>query len=213
MAKQLLDRSNVVPVLEQVRRERMAEGMTAGGLGYACLPNGLPNRALQDGLMEMMPAPLPALGIAVVSGCGKDPLPDPFPTRVRVFSAEGGRQFDPPGAVCNVLFVMALHDLEMAPKRLPDYPGQNGQPVAVPLAASNDDVVRPEIDVLHAKPGAFEEAEAASIEKARHEFRGPTQVRDDRAYLFTREDHRKASRAARAHEIVEPRSSTPRTLR
>src|ERR1051325_112575 len=152
-----------------------------------------------------MPAALPALGIAVQSGCGKNPLPRPLPTRVRVFSAEGSRQLDPPGMVCNVVFVMALHDLEMTPKRLPDDPGQNGQPVAVPLAASNDDVVRPEVDVLHAKPGAFEKAEAASIEKARHEFRGTTKVRDDRAYLLTREDHRKAPRAACAHEIVEPR--------
>src|ERR1051325_10839018 len=152
-----------------------------------------------------MPAALPALGIAVQSGCGKNPLPRPLPTRVRVFSAEGSRQLDPPGMVCNVVFVMALHDLEMTPKRVPDDPGQNGQPVAVPLAASNDDVVRPEVDVLHAKPGAFEQAEAASSERAPHELRAPTKWRVDRAYLPRREAHRKAPGAAGAHEIAEPR--------
>ena len=51
MAEQFLNRSNVVPVLEQVRRKRMAERVTAGPFRNPRPADRCGDRALDDGFM------------------------------------------------------------------------------------------------------------------------------------------------------------------
>jgi hypothetical protein len=65
MPKELLNRSNIVSVFQQVRREGMPERMTTGRFGDPGCPHGLSDRSLQDGFVEVMPLPLASLLILV----------------------------------------------------------------------------------------------------------------------------------------------------
>jgi hypothetical protein len=155
--------------------------------------------------VKMVTAPLSRLGISVRSRGRKDPLPSPLTTGIRVLPRESGRKLDPSCTPCDILLVTPLHDREMAAQRLPDDAGQNRQPVAIALPATNDDVVRRKVHVLHAKPRAFEKAEAAPVEQERHELRRSAQVRDDHGDLLAGKNHRKPAGATGADELVEPR--------
>ncbi len=54
MAEELLHRANVVPAIEQVRGEAVAEGMTAGSFGQAGFPHGNLNGVLKVFLLNMV---------------------------------------------------------------------------------------------------------------------------------------------------------------
>jgi len=51
VAQELLDRSDVVPIVQQMGGEGVAEGVTAYALGDARGVRGSPDRALQDRFM------------------------------------------------------------------------------------------------------------------------------------------------------------------
>jgi hypothetical protein len=74
MPQQFVDRSNVIPRLEQVRRKRVSQRMAGGGAGNARSPGGVLDSALQDGLVQVMPPPFACLLIHVEPGRGLDPL-------------------------------------------------------------------------------------------------------------------------------------------
>lgn len=54
VAEKFLDGADVAAVLEQVGRERVAEGVAGGALGDARGEHSAANGALQDGLVQMM---------------------------------------------------------------------------------------------------------------------------------------------------------------
>jgi hypothetical protein len=60
MPEQLLDSTNVVTVLEQVSGKRVTERVAAGGLGDFGLAQRPLDRALDDGLVQMVAAALAA---------------------------------------------------------------------------------------------------------------------------------------------------------
>jgi len=55
VSEQFLDRANIVPIFEQVRREGVAQGMAARVLGEPGFATGFFDRFLEDGFMEMVP--------------------------------------------------------------------------------------------------------------------------------------------------------------
>jgi len=57
MPKQLLHRPNIIAILEQVSRERMAEGVTTGRLAHPRLAGSLFDGLLYDGFVEMVLVP------------------------------------------------------------------------------------------------------------------------------------------------------------
>ena len=61
MTEQLLNRANIISVLQKVRRERVAERMTARRLGDARPQTGRMKCLLQYGLMKVMATPDPRL--------------------------------------------------------------------------------------------------------------------------------------------------------
>jgi hypothetical protein len=68
MAEQLLDRSNVVPILQKMRRKRVPEAVTGRPVRQACSNDGLTEGPLNRGFVEVMPAALAGWGVNVVSG-------------------------------------------------------------------------------------------------------------------------------------------------
>jgi len=58
---QLLNRADVATVLEQMRRERVPQGVTSGALGETESQHGGAEGVLDDGLVQVVPAPLKAI--------------------------------------------------------------------------------------------------------------------------------------------------------
>ena len=56
--EQFLHGADIVAVLEQVGRERMAEGVARCRLRDARAADGIPDGTLHDGLVQVVPAPL-----------------------------------------------------------------------------------------------------------------------------------------------------------
>src|SRR5262245_36221587 len=63
MPEQLLDGADVVPSLEQMRREAVAQRVRADGLDDAGVPAGLADGTLNDGFVLMVAPGLPGAGI------------------------------------------------------------------------------------------------------------------------------------------------------
>jgi hypothetical protein len=97
------------------------------------------HRALQDRLVQVMPAPLAGEPIHIHAGRREYPLPHPLSTRIRVFPSEGRRKLDPAGSGLKVSAMLRPHGLQMTSEiRL--YRGwQHRHSVLVTLAAPHDE--------------------------------------------------------------------------
>ena len=149
VAEQLLDRADVVTVLEQMGRERVPESVASGGLRDPRAQDGFPHRALQDRLVQVMPPPLPGLGVYVDARGGEHPLPSPLATGVRILAPECVRQRHPAGAGGEVALVLAAHRFDNAPERVVQDGGYHGATIAIAFAGAHHDLIPTEVDVLH----------------------------------------------------------------
>ena len=86
MPEKLLDRPDVVAVLQQVRGERVAEGMAGGALLDGGSPDGLPHGTLKHGFVQVVAAALARCALDVDPGSREHPLPGPFPACVRILA-------------------------------------------------------------------------------------------------------------------------------
>jgi hypothetical protein len=78
-------------VLEEVGGERMTERVRRGALRDTGALDCLLDRALQHGLVEVMPAALSSLSIDVYPGGREHPLSGPLPPRVGVLAGKSPR--------------------------------------------------------------------------------------------------------------------------
>ena len=84
VTEQLLDRPDVVPVLEKVRREGVPERVASHSLRRAARQRRRSNRTLQTLLVHVMPSPNSAPQIDRQLPGRKQPLPRPLASRIRV---------------------------------------------------------------------------------------------------------------------------------
>ena len=87
--EEFLHGSDVVAVFQQVSGEGVAEGVGAGALGDAGMPDRVSDRPLKDGLMEVVTAVLAGRSLNVDSGGRGDPLSRPLAAGVGVLAGEG----------------------------------------------------------------------------------------------------------------------------
>ena len=78
MAEQLLDGADVVAVLQQVGGEAVTEGMAGSVLDQPGSAHGVPEGALDRGLVEVMSPDCAAFQVAKPAGGGEDVLPAPL---------------------------------------------------------------------------------------------------------------------------------------
>lgn len=75
---------------------------------------------------------------------------------------------------------------ELLGQRGLDRGGQHRRPILVALAVADDDLVRREVDVLHAQPTAFQQAPPRPVQHERHEPGRAVEPLENGADLVTR---------------------------
>ena len=120
VTEQLLDGANVAAALEQVGGERVAEGVAGRALGDSGSEHGPPDGLLEHGLVQVVAAALPRLGVQVEPGCGEDLLPGPVPPRIRELVAERVGELDPAGAGSEIAPVLLPRTLDVGAEVGPD---------------------------------------------------------------------------------------------
>jgi hypothetical protein len=109
--EEFLNGADVVPVLEQMGGEGVTQGVGRGALRDPD-PSHCPfDHALEDGLVQVVLMPLAGVPVHIKTRRWEDPLPHPFPPRVRILPPERGREFDPPGSVLKVAAVLFANGL------------------------------------------------------------------------------------------------------
>jgi hypothetical protein len=80
---------------------------------------------------------------------------------------------------------------------------QNRDAIPPAFSVSYDDRPAIEVQILDAKPQAFEQPKPGAVQEARHHPADPGQLRQDGSDLLSREHHRQARRAACSREVAE----------
>jgi hypothetical protein len=94
MAEQLLDRADVITVLQQMRGKRMAKRMWLDLLINLCQVNRVPNDTLENAFMNMMPHCFSSLWVYGALTCRKDILPAKFAVGIWIFALQRVRKMN-----------------------------------------------------------------------------------------------------------------------
>ena len=86
-----------------------------------------------------------------------------------------------------------------------DRGGQHRHPILVALAVADDDLVRREVDVLHAQATAFQQAQARAVQQERHEPGHAVEPLQDGADLVPRQHDGEVQGPLGPDDVVEPR--------
>mgnify|MGYP002476047338 CR=1 FL=1 len=106
----------------------------------------------------------PGTGVDRTLGRRKDPLPRPLRGRVGIFDVQRLRKHDPAESVGQIFQVHSSDLFEMRAQRLTGGLREHGNPVLVPLAITNDDLLAVEVEVLHPQSQAVEKAQTRTVE-------------------------------------------------
>ena len=87
------------------------------------------DRALQDGLVEVMPAAPAGLSVYVDTGCREAPLPSPFPPGFRVLPSHAVWHFNPSCAVFEIPPMLQVGELKVLSQVGSDFLGQQRHPI------------------------------------------------------------------------------------
>jgi hypothetical protein len=82
---------------------------------------------------------------------------------------------------------------------------QHRHPILPPLAVADDDLVRREVDVLHAQVTAFQQPKSRAVQEEGHEAWHAVEPLKDGAHLLTRQDDGQMLGPLGSDDIVEPR--------
>lgn len=167
--EKFLNGPDVVAAFQELRGERMPESMASGSFGQAGLLHRAVDRLLDDGFVNVMPSLIARLRVPPAVFLWEYPLPTPFLRRVGILAVQRVGQQDAAPAVGQVAFVDRLDALEVVLQRNLKRRGQHGDSVLGALSVADKDFVAPEVDILHAQPQAFHEAQARSVHQRRHE--------------------------------------------
>lgn len=169
MAEEVLEHPDIHPLFQQVGGEAVAQGMTADLLVYPGQLRRPLYRLLQTGFKNMVAHLFAGTGINGPFACREYPLPAGLPGGIEVFSGQGLGEVDFAETGLQVLMMEFFNLLDVSEQLLVEIPGQDGSPVLATLAASDEDKILAEINVLDAETDAFHETQAAAVEDSGHQ--------------------------------------------
>ena len=133
MTHQLLDRPDVVTVLEKVCGERMTECVAGAMFLDAGQRHCFFDGALKDGFVQMVPASNSGFWIQIVPMRGKYPLPSPCVVCIRVLSAKRFRQSNVAATFLQIFSELNVNILEVQFEAGLDGGGKNRDAILVPF--------------------------------------------------------------------------------
>ena len=210
--QQFLDRADVVPRLQQMRRERMAQGMAGRRLDDPGPQARAPHRTLQRRLINMVATHQPAARILRWRQRRKHVEPAQLAVGTRVFRCKRVRQphTGQPGRA--IPLMDRRRPRNRLRQRLRQPLRQRYPPIPIALPRTHGDLVAIEIDILHPQADAFHQAQARPIQQRRLQPRLTVQHRQQAIDLVPRQHHRHPPRSLRTRHILKPRQLQPQHL-
>ena len=212
VAHQLLDGADVVARLQQVRGERVPQGVAGGWLGQAGATARLAHGVLHHAFVQVVAALVLRLGVAVPARGREHPLPVDVARGARILQRQRVGQRHVAGARGHVLRVQLAHARQLLLQRRPRAGRQHGAPVLAALAATHRQLVGVQVDVLDAQRQRLAQPQAGAVHQQRHQMGEAVQLAEQRRRLASRQHHRDASPRLRAHHVVQPRQLHPQHL-
>ena len=180
----------------------MAQGVTAAMFRDTGALESLFHSSLQHRFRHMVSALHPGARINGAFSRGKDILPDPRGTGLRIFPVKGVRQVDLPVSVQEILVVEEFHPGKMPLQRLYQRTGEHSDAVLRPLPIAHGDLMVGKIDIFYTQAHAFHEAQSSPIEQAGHQVGHTREPGEDGVDFIAGKDGREAARAFGAFNIL-----------
>jgi drug/metabolite transporter (DMT)-like permease len=203
--EQLLHRADVVAGFQQMGRERVAQRVRRRRFGHPGRPHGQLECALHRLIGHMLPAYHARARVDRKLHRGKNILPGPFPSGIRILAIERIGQPDlamPGRQVLAVEFGDADHVIAQGWHHAGR---QHRHPILEALAVAHENLATLEIDILHPQAQAFHDAQTSAIHQPTDQGIGAFQPRKQRGNLGLRQHHRQAARGLGRLDIIEPR--------
>ena len=203
MAEELLNRADIVPVLEKMGGEAVTKGVAGDTLG-----NREPDRCIVHGtldhrLVDVMTASLTRRGIAVGASGWKDELPLPLAGRAGILPHESGREQGVAVPARQVVLVNLLRIAKLALKRLEQRVGQNRHPILPPLSRTHEQLATRMVEILHPQLKRLKQAKTSTIQETGDQLRNPAHLIEHTMHVVAIEHLRQPPRALRDHDTVE----------
>ena len=208
VAEELLDGSDVGPVLEEVGGEGVPQAVAGDAPGESGVPCGETHGALHRGLVEGMAEGASGVRLAPEPGGREDPLPGPVPAGARELAVEGAGEGRTGHTGGEIGAVDAAGDGELGSERSDGDLRQGDGPIAPALGALDPDLAALELEVLDPQPERLEQAEPAPVQEGGNEAVDAWKGVEQPADLIAREDEREvprppgADRGAEAFELA-----------
>jgi hypothetical protein len=133
---------------------------------------------------------------------GKDILPDPRGTGLRIFPVKGVRQVDLPVALQEILVVEEFPPGKVPLQRFSHGTGEHGDAVLGSLPIAHGDLVVAKIDIFHPQAHAFQEAQAGPIEQTGHQVGHTREPAEESVDFIAAQNGREVARAFGAFNIL-----------
>ena len=205
MAEQRLHGADVDTGLQQVRGERVAQGVRRGRPVNA----GARHRALEGALQRLVVQVMAALHararIDRQIGLREDPEPGPLRPRLRVLAVQRVGHEDAAPARLRVGRPQHLRARQLIVQGRHQRGGQHHRAVLAALAAAHDERAAFEIDILDAQLQRLGDAQPGAVEQLREQALLALQQRQDARHFVGRQHHRQTRLALRAADGFHPR--------
>jgi hypothetical protein len=149
VSHEFLNRSNIMPTLQQMDRERMAERVATCRFGETGAFNGLLHGLLDQTWIQVVAALLSRGRVPPAISLGKHLLPTPLPIGMAVFSRQSMGQHHRSPTRRQIPLMEAANILEMPAQSLAQALGQQRAAILAAFAISHCQLPPLKIQILH----------------------------------------------------------------
>lgn len=184
---QLLHGANVIPVGQEMRGERMAEGVAARPLAEPGLPYRSSYSLLHDGSINVIPSLLSCFGICPAALLWENPLPAFVARGIGVFAVHSIGHLHTPSTIAQVFFLNRFAFSQMALEGRFERVGQHRHSVLCAFTPHRDRIAG-KVKVLNLQAHAFHQAQTRPIHQRDHQPLVTSEAAQNRLDLLGRHD-------------------------
>ncbi len=204
VTEEFLNSADVVSGHQEVRGERVSEGVAACSLCESCISCGLFDGFLDHRFVEVVASDGIGSGVGAAGTGREDILPSPIDGGVWVLAFEGGRHVDSPKTIGEIPGVNFAYADEKVLYSLSAGTGQQGCSVFMAFAVADGDCAEGEVDVLDSEPQALEDPHSGAVEQQDDELSGALEAGEECGDFFTAENGGEPFGLAGADDVFNP---------